>query len=130
MRWCESGLRLIARKRPGYSSNTPGSNLVQVWAPLLEHLAELQVPISSILVDNLVNILEDSSQPPLGEESDIAEVRRENESTKWCLATWLLWLWEQEGPLRLTEEEKTATAKRILEALLKGDPWYVCTLSQ
>lgn len=84
----------------------------------------------SVLVEQGLTVLFDTStlltaNTPF--ESDDMQLRRKEEgSARWCLATWLLWIWNQDGGLALKEEDKEEATRRVLGSLLSGDSTYVC----
>ena len=90
-----------------------------IWTPLLEQLASSQPDTSSILADQLVSSI--LAPAPVTSDDAIGETKKENDSFRWCLATWLLWLWEQEGALGLKSDDKVVLVRRLLSALLSGD---------
>lgn len=91
--------------------------------PLLEQLALAQPDTASMLADQLISCI--LAPAPVANEDAVGEMKKENDSFRWCLATWLLWLWEQGGALALKADEKVVLVRRLLSAMLSGDQMCV-----
>ncbi|KAK1925784.1 Las1-like-domain-containing protein [Papiliotrema laurentii] len=117
---------LARRKRPGVKTTTPPVTSLQVWTPLLEHLATEHPAFPSLLAEHIMRLLLDPtvalSHVPQSAQLDPELAKREEESARWCLATWLLWLWAQDGKMCLADDDKATHTRRLLGALLRGDP--------
>jgi ribosomal biogenesis protein LAS1 len=111
--------KLTGRKRPGLNSTVLSKSSFLIWTPLLEQLASSQPDTASTLADHIVSTL--LTPTPVASDDSAGETKKENDSFRWCLATWLLWLWEQEGVMALKPDEKVGLVRRILSALLSGD---------
>jgi len=77
----------------------------------------------ALLAEQLVSSLLDPGFMPaiLGDNQDLVESTKERDSARWCLSTWLLWLWQQDNAFTLKREDKTTMARSVMSALISGD---------
>jgi hypothetical protein len=73
------------------------------------------------LVSTLLDLEYMSLVPGPGQPEDLGEWKKERDSARWCLCTWLLWLWSKEYTLSLKKEDKAGHARRIISSLIAGD---------
>ncbi|WVW82225.1 hypothetical protein I302_104231 [Kwoniella bestiolae CBS 10118] len=120
------------QKRTLLTSHSPTTPSLKIWLPLLLHLqstshADLTSQLSSKILDILLNpnwLNEASSGLNVTVNGDTKEREKDGQSFRWNLAVWLIHFWsnsetEQEGSLRLMEDEKDELLKRILAAMLE-----------
>lgn len=115
--------QLTKRKRPSPNVSAPTRASLLIWQPLLDHLTVDNPTFPTLLMEQLVTTLLDADLMPLvpDENQDLSESRKERESARWCISTWVLWLWSQENVSAVKREDKAELARRILSALISGD---------
>lgn len=119
------GLTKTVRKRPSYNVNTPSKPLIQIWSPLFDFLSTLGPDFPSELARHIVNLLTTDISEPTSAASatadDRIEEKKERQSFKWTLCTWLSWLWAQDGTAAISSDIKVELRQAIALALLDGD---------
>ena len=112
-----------SRKRPSSTTSVPTKASFLVWQPLLHHLTAENPAFPVLLAEQLVSSLLDPGFMPamLSDNQDLVESTKERDSARWCLSTWLLWLWQQDNAFTLKREDKTTMARRVMSALISDD---------
>ncbi len=79
----------------------------------------------SELARHIVNLLttgsSESTSAPSATADDMIEEKKERQSFRWTLCTWLSWLWAQNGAAAISSDIKVELRKAIALALLDGD---------
>ncbi|ODO07509.1 hypothetical protein L198_01088 [Cryptococcus wingfieldii CBS 7118] len=126
-------------KRASPQSSLPPTPSLKIWLPLLTHLSATTPSFPSFLATSILDLLLNPSDLStnlpagrlgfnaqaemitLGEQQE-DDAREEEESYRWGLGVWVLYLWredaEVEGALGLDAEEKTILYRRLAIALL------------
>jgi hypothetical protein len=106
----------MVRKRPSLQSSEPTKPSLQIWTPLIEHLAQADAEFINNLVDQLFAIVNSRSHGN-GQSKD-----GESNSAKWSAAVWILWLWsDRNGSPQLGESTKRQIRREIMSVLIEGD---------
>lgn len=115
-------LKLTGRKRSHRRSIRPTKESLAIWTPLLSHL-DASAPVASALKEALVAAILDTAPRfnlPLP-DADVEDHRKEMDSYRWTLGTWLMWAWSGEGSVSVPEDERTGVLRRLARELVHGD---------
>ncbi|WVQ71203.1 hypothetical protein IAR50_000728 [Cryptococcus sp. DSM 104548] len=132
---------LAKRKRASPESTLPPTPSLKIWLPLLTHLSATAPSFASVLVTSILDLLLNpsdlvnnltagSNQPGFSAQAEMIslgesqedEARGDEESYRWGLAVWLLYIWREdagvERALALEAGEKRGLYRRLAIALL------------
>ena len=114
------------RKRTLSTSSIPTPASLQLWQPLLSHLAMSSRSLPTTMAENILSnlIRSDLTGPSVaqGDPAVLREQKKEVSTYRWGLAVWLIWLWRGDDKgLSLDEDHKKRLWRRLLGSLLHGD---------
>lgn len=97
----------------------PTKATLQIWTPLLDHLAQYEPSFVNTLVEQLFNLVQTGIK---GKASEVASI-------KWSAVVWILHLWsDRRGPTAISEEVKSSIRRSTLSALVQEEEMYVYPL--
>ena len=115
----EGGLvPLTPSKRPSSSERSPGTAAIQIWTPLLLHLAESHPDMLDLLSLRILDqLITTAPRPPGNGDMDGDSIR----SYHWVLATWILHFWTLHNGFGISEESRKSLWAQLLRALIRND---------